>query len=91
VPPAAKVRRNAAAASDAAPWPVAAARELDGTQVRQAEPSQAEPAEPPSQVQKAEPLPRARQAGRWQVQRAEPPLARGLVPGAARMRRCFPQ
>jgi hypothetical protein len=89
VPPLAPVRRNAAAAPDAAPWPVVAARERDGTQARQAGPSQARQGEP-SQVERAEPSPRARQAGRPQV-RAEP-LARPLVPAAAApRRRCFPQ
>jgi hypothetical protein len=38
--PVAKVRRNAAAASVAAPWPLAAAQERDGTQARQAAQSQ---------------------------------------------------
>src|SRR5258708_37864107 len=52
VPPVAKERRNAAAASDAAPWPVAAARERDGTQARQAERSQVQRAEPPPQARR---------------------------------------
>jgi len=51
VPPVAKVRRNAAAAPGAAPWPAAAAREQDGMPVQRAG---------QSQVQRVELLPRVR-------------------------------